>query len=466
MRNFQRTIKNNGTLSGTGLHTGKKAVIYFLPAPINHGIKFQRTDLKNLPIINADVDNVIAVDRGTTLSQNNAIISTVEHLLAAIIGLQIDNLLIQIDGEEIPILDGSSIEFVKSLESCEFKDQDAARNYIEISDRILYKDEKNNVEIAAYPHNNYRITSMVDYNSKVLGSQHYTLNKISKFKKEISKARTFCFLHEIEELFNKNLIKGGDLNNAIVIVDKILKKSKLDQISKMMGRKKVNVEKEGILNNTKLQYNYEPARHKLLDIIGDLALVGRPIKGHIIAARPGHKSNIEFAKILKKSLKSNKINAPKYDPNQSPVYDINEIKKIINHRYPFLFVDKITYLDNSEVVGIKNITTNEPFFEGHFPNNPVFPGVILIEALAQVGGILVMHSIDNPKNHIPYLAGIENFRFRKMIRPGDTIIMRLRFIRPIKRNIAKMKVEAFVGNEIVGEGNMTATIAKLDYERK
>ena len=462
MINFQRTINEEGNLEGIGLHTGKKSKLKFVPALINHGIKFQRIDLDEMPIIDADVNNVIAVERGTTIKQNDATISTVEHLLAAIVGLQIDNILIQIDGEEIPILDGSSKYFIECLEKCGLKTQDAARKYIEISEKITYNDEENNVEISIYPHNDYRITSMVDYNSEILGSQHYTLNQISNFKKDVSHARTFCFLHEIEDLFKKNLIKGGDLDNAIVIVDKVIDEKKLKEISQLLGKKNIKVDKQGILNNIKLKYNNEPARHKLLDIVGDLALVGRPIKGHIIAARPGHKSNIEFAKILKNFIKKRNINAPKYDPNQKPVFDINGVKNIMKHRYPFLLVDKITYLDESEVVGVKNVTVNEDFFNGHFPGNPVMPGVLQIEALAQVGGILVMNSIEEPEKHIPYLAGIENFRFRKMVSPGDTLVMRLRFIAPIKRGIAKMKAEAFVGNNLVSEGNMTATISRIN----
>ena len=462
MINFQRTINEEGNIEGIGLHTGKKSKLKFVPAVINHGIKFQRIDLDGMPIIDADVDNVIAVERGTTIKQNDATVSTVEHLLAAIVGLQIDNILVQIDGEEIPILDGSSKYFINCLEKCGLKTQDAARKYIEISEKLTYNDEENNVEISIYPHNNYRITSMVDYNSEILGSQHYTLNQISNFKKDISDARTFCFLHEIEDLFKKNLIKGGNLDNAIVIVDKVIDEKKLKDISKLLGKKNIKVDNQGILNNIKLKYNNEPARHKLLDIVGDLALVGRPIKGHIIAARPGHKSNIEFAKILKNFIKKRNINAPKYDPNQKPVFDINGVKNIMKHRYPFLLVDKITYLDESEVVGVKNVTVNEDFFNGHFPRNPVMPGVLQIEALAQVGGILVMNSIKEPEKHIPYLAGIENFRFRKMVSPGDTLVMRLRFMAPIKRGIAKMKAEAFVGNNLVSEGNMTATISRIN----
>ncbi len=462
MINFQRTINEEGNIEGIGLHTGKKSKLKFVPAVINHGIKFQRIDLDGMPIIDADVDNVITVERGTTIKQNDATVSTVEHLLASIVGLQIDNILVQIDGEEIPILDGSSKYFINCLEKCGLKTQDAARKYIEISEKLTYNDEENNVEISIYPHNNYRITSMVDYNSEILGSQHYTLNQISNFKKDISDARTFCFLHEIEDLFKKNLIKGGDLDNAIVIVDKVIDEKKLKDISKLLGKKNIKVDKQGILNNIKLKYNNEPARHKLLDIVGDLALVGRPIKGHIIAARPGHKSNIEFAKILKNFIKKRNINAPKYDPNQKPVFDINGVKNIMKHRYPFLLVDKITYLDESEVVGVKNVTVNEDFFNGHFPRNPVMPGVLQIEALAQVGGILVMNSIKEPEKHIPYLAGIENFRFRKMVSPGDTLVMRLRFMAPIKRGIAKMKAEAFVGNNLVSEGNMTATISRIN----
>ena len=327
MINFQRTINEEGNLEGIGLHTGKKSKLKFVPTVINHGIKFQRIDLDEMPIIDADVNNVIAVERGTTIKQNDATVSTVEHLLAAIVGLQIDNILIQIDGEEIPILDGSSKYFIDCLEKCGLKTQDAARKYIEISEKLTYNDEENNVEISIYPHNDYRITSMVDYNSEILGSQHYTLNQISNFKKDVSDARTFCFLHEIEDLFKKNLIKGGDLDNAIVIVDKVIDEKKLKEISQLLGKKNIKVDKQGILNNIKLKYNNEPARHKLLDIVGDLALVGRPIKGHIIAARPGHKSNIEFAKILKNFIKKRNINAPKYDPNQKPVLQVQLAKE-------------------------------------------------------------------------------------------------------------------------------------------
>tara|TARA_B110001454_G_scaffold125590_1_gene117192 strand:- start:530 stop:1921 length:1392 start_codon:yes stop_codon:yes gene_type:complete len=460
MKTFQHTILNEGTISGVGLHTGKVSILKFLPAKINFGIKFQRIDIGNKPIIKADVDNVIEVERGTTISENNGKVSTIEHLLAALVGLQIDNILIQIDGPEVPIMDGSSIEFVKCLEKCKIREQDAVRKYLEIPNSISYKDEKNNVEIAAYPFDDFRVTVMVDYNSQVLGSQHHTLNKVDNFKKDIAKSRTFCFLHEVEELFKQDLIKGGDLNNAIVIVDKVLNNNKLREISKMIGKKDIKIEKEGILNNTKLRYNNEPARHKLLDVIGDLALVGQPIKGHIIAARPGHKANIEFAKKLKSLSSKNKLIVPKYNINKKPIYNINQIKNILKHRHPFLFVDKIIHIDEMQIVGIKNVTSNEHFFEGHFPNNPIMPGVIQVEALAQVGGILVMNSIENSEKYTAYLVGIENFRFRKMVLPGDTLILKSTFISPIKRRIAKMKSEAFVGDELVSEGIMTATIVK------
>ena len=460
MKTFQHTILNEGTISGVGLHTGKISILKFLPAKINFGIKFQRIDIGNKPIIKADVDNVIEVERGTTISENNGKVSTIEHLLAALVGLQIDNILIQIDGPEVPIMDGSSIEFIKCLEKCKIREQDGVRKYLEIPNSISYKDEKNNVEIAAYPFDDFRVTVMVDYNSQVLGSQHHTLNKVDNFKKDIAKSRTFCFLHEVEELFKQDLIKGGDLNNAIVIVDKVLNNNKLREISKMIGKKDIKIEKEGILNNTKLRYNNEPARHKLLDVIGDLALVGQPIKGHIIAARPGHKANIEFAKKLKSLSSKNKLIAPKYNINKKPIYNINQIKNILKHRHPFLFVDKIIHIDEMQIVGIKNVTSNEHFFEGHFPNNPIMPGVIQVEALAQVGGILVMNSIENSEKYTAYLVGIENFRFRKMVLPGDTLILKSTFISPIKRRIAKMKSEAFVGDELVSEGIMTATIVK------
>ena len=462
MKNFQQTIIKNSTISGVGLHTGIVTNVTFKPAKVDHGIVFQRIDLKNKPTIKADVDNVTDVSRGTTLEENNAKISTIEHILAAIAGLEIDNILIEVDGPELPIMDGSSIQFIESLEKAGIKEQNAYKTYFEIKENIFYNDKKNNVEIAIYPHNEFRATVMVDYNSPVLGSQHYTLNELSKFKNEVANSRTFCFLHEVEELFNKNLIKGGDLNNAIVIVDKVISENKLNKLSKLLGKKKVKVEKEGILNNVKLRYHNEPARHKLLDVLGDITLLGRPIKGHIIAARTGHKSNVEFTKLLKKEMVKNESkNINKYNIYSKPVFDINDIKKILIHRYPFLLVDKILYIDDTKIVGTKNITFNESFFQGHFPDNPIMPGVLMIEAMGQVGGVLVLKSIKSDlKNNILYFVGLENFRFRKRVIPGDVLIMQMEFIVPIKRGVAKMKGEVYVGDELVCEGILTAIVGK------
>ena len=462
MKNFQQTIIKNSTISGVGLHTGIVTNVTFKPAKVDHGIVFQRIDLKNKPTIKADVDNVTDVSRGTTIEENNAKISTIEHLLAAIAGLEIDNILIEVDGPELPIMDGSSIQFIESLEKAGIKEQNAYKTYFEIKENMFYNDKKNNVEIAIYPHNEFRATVMVDYNSPVLGSQHYTLNELSKFKSEVANSRTFCFLHEVEELFNKNLIKGGDLNNAIVIVDKVISENKLNKLSKLLGKKKVKVEKEGILNNVKLRYHNEPARHKLLDVLGDITLLGKPIKGHIIAARTGHKSNVEFTKLLKKEMVKNESkNINKYNIYSKPVFDINDIKKILIHRYPFLLVDKILYIDDTKIVGTKNITFNESFFQGHFPDNPIMPGVLMIEAMGQVGGVLVLKSIKSDlKNNILYFVGLENFRFRKRVIPGDVLIMQMEFIVPIKRGVAKMKGEVYVGDELVCEGILTAIVGK------
>ena len=462
MKNFQQTINKNSTISGVGLHTGIVTNVTFKPAKVDHGIVFQRIDLKNKPTIKADVDNVTDVSRGTTLKENNAKISTIEHLLAAIAGLEIDNILIEVDGPELPIMDGSSIKFIESLEKAGIKEQNAYKTYFEIKENIFYNDKKNNVEIAIYPHNEFRATVMVDYNSPVLGSQHYTLNELSKFKNEVANSRTFCFLHEVEKLFKKNLIKGGDLNNAIVIVDKVISENKLNKLSKLLGKKKVKVEKEGILNNVKLRYHNEPARHKLLDVLGDITLLGRPIKGHIIAARTGHKSNVEFTKLLKREMiKNENKNISKYNIYGKPVFDINDIKKILIHRYPFLLVDKILYIDDTKIVGTKNITFNESFFQGHFPDNPIMPGVLMIEAMGQVGGVLVLKSIKSDlKNNILYFVGLENFRFRKRVIPGDVLIMQMEFIVPIKRGVAKMKGEVYVGDELVCEGVLTAIVGK------
>ncbi|PQA58337.1 bifunctional UDP-3-O-[3-hydroxymyristoyl] N-acetylglucosamine deacetylase/3-hydroxyacyl-ACP dehydratase [Siphonobacter curvatus] len=458
----QHTIQKPVTVSGVGLHTGVIASMTFQPAPVNHGYKFQRIDLPGQPIVDADVDYVVDVSRGTTLEHNGARVHTVEHTLAALVGLQIDNCLIQLDGPEPPIMDGSSIKFIEALDDAGLVEQNALRNYFEVPSEVRYRDRDRDVEIAALPLDDYRVTVMVDYNSKVLSSQHASLNDITLFKQEIAKSRTFCFLHELEALFKANLIKGGDLSNAIVIVDREFEDGELDHLSSLLGKPRVSVVPgKGILNNIDLHYANEPARHKLLDVVGDLALVGRPLKAQILAARPGHAANVEMAKKIKKLMReTQKPSIPVYDPKIPPVMDIKQISNLLAHRYPFQLIDKIIHMDESSVVGIKNVTMNEPFFTGHFPENPVMPGVLQIEAMAQTGGILVMSTVPDPENYWAYLAAIENCRFRRNVVPGDTVIFKCEFMAPMKRGIAKMHGQAWVAGQLVMESDMTASLVR------
>jgi UDP-3-O-[3-hydroxymyristoyl] N-acetylglucosamine deacetylase/3-hydroxyacyl-[acyl-carrier-protein] dehydratase len=414
-----------------------------------------------MPIIKADCDLVTDTSRGTTLESGNAKISTVEHILAALVGLGVDNCLIEVNGPEIPIIDGSSEPFVKMIEPMGILEQDAAKAWYSIDENITYYDEKNRVEITALPSVEYKLTTLIDFNSPVLGTQHATLKSMKDFKSEIAPCRTFCFLHELEALLENNLIKGGDINNAIVVVDKPISSNEMSRLAKAFGKERMEVKSEGYLNNLELRFPNEPARHKLLDIIGDLALTGYAVKGHIIANRPGHSSNVAFAKKLKQYIKKNKHtkDIPIYDANQAAVYNLQQIEETLPHRFPFLLVDKIIELTDKHIVGIKNVTFNEYFFQGHFPGNPVMPGVLQVEALAQTGGILCINAMPEGK-YDTYFIKIENCKFKQKVVPGDTMILKMELIEPIRRGICVMRGSVYVGNKLCTEGDLTAQLVK------
>jgi len=462
MTEKQRTIAKPVSLKGNGLHSGVEVEVIINPAPENHGYQFKRTDVEGTPIIRALAEYVKITERSTTIVDKGASITTVEHLLAALYGLGVDNALMEINGPEVPIIDGSSKPFVSAILSAGIVEQEADRVYYTIREKVEYKDEARGIEIVAYPDNDFLIDVHIDYDSKVVGHQYASLKNISEFKSGFSACRTFVFLHELEYLQKNNLIKGGDLDNAIVIMDRPVTQDEIDRLARLFNKPSIKVKPEGILNNVELAFANEPARHKLLDVIGDLALCGVRLKGRIIANKPGHNANVEFAKILRKSIKAshNKPLPPHYDPDQVPLYDINQVQKILPHRHPFLLVDKITSLDEWVVTGIKNVTMNESFFTGHFPEEPIMPGVLQIEALAQVGGVLLLSSVPDPNNHLLYFMRIDSVRFKRKVVPGDTLNIRMQLKEPIKRGIALCRGEGFVGETMVIEAEFMAQLAR------
>jgi UDP-3-O-[3-hydroxymyristoyl] N-acetylglucosamine deacetylase/3-hydroxyacyl-[acyl-carrier-protein] dehydratase len=457
----QHTLGTVASISGTGLHTGILVDMNLKPANPGFGLQFQRTDLPGQPIIKADCDLVTDTSRGTTLQVDDAKISTVEHILAALVGMGVDNCLIEVNGPEIPIIDGSSEPFVELIETAGVAEQDAAKIWYSIDENIFLYDENKRVEMVAMPAVDYQITTLIDFNSPVLGTQHAGLKSIKDFRNEIAPCRTFCFLHELEMLLDNELVKGGDINNAIVVVDRPVTEAEMARLAKAFKRDKIEVKSEGYLNNLELRFPNEPARHKLLDVVGDLALIGYPIKSRIIANRPGHSTNIEFAKKIKQYIKKNRHvkDVPVYDPTLPPVLSLQQIEKILPHRHPFLFVDKVVELTDKHIIGIKNVTFNEWFFAGHFPENPVMPGVLQIEALAQTGGILCINSMPEGQ-YDTYFLKIDSCKFKLKVVPGDTMILKMEFAAPIRRGICEMKGTVYVGGKVATEAILVAQVVK------
>lgn len=456
----QKTLKDSFSLRGKGLHTGLDLTVTFNPAPENHGYKIQRIDLEGQPVIDAIAENVVETTRGTVLAKGGVKVSTVEHGMAALYAAGIDNCLIQVNGPEFPILDGSAIAYVQGIEEVGIEEQTAVKDFYIIKHKIEFKDEETGSSIVVLPDDKFSVNVLISYDSKIIPNQFATLENMQDFPTEIAQSRTFVFVREIEPLLSAGLIKGGDLDNAIVIYERQLSQEKLDQLADIMSVPHKDANQLGYINHKPLVWDNEPARHKLLDIIGDLALIGRPIKGRIIATRPGHTINNKFARQMRKEIRQHEVQAPIYNCNEAPVMDVNRIRELLPHRYPFLLVDKIIEVGPTHIVGVKNITGNEPFFQGHFPQEPVMPGVLQVEAMAQTGGLLVLNSVDDPERYSTYFMKIDSVKFRQKVVPGDTLIFRLELLAPIRRGISTMKGYAFVGETVVSEAEFMAQIVK------